>query len=159
MQFSTDARFHRLSPRQRECLRLVYERKRTKEIAILLGLSVGTVGTYCTEAIRILEARDRVDAAEQLHAFEEGCAPQGVQLEPVGVVERSNMTAEPGLPTPRNWRRLLPFRLSGAAHNDLSPLARLAWIPVLALIFAIGFAVLADTVRLASDIVAGRGSR
>ena len=161
MTILTDHRFERLSPRQRECLRLAYDRKRTKEIAAILGLSVGTVGTYCTEAIRILRARDRVDAAEQLHAFEQGMeTPQKFELDPVGVGKSSLSPAtgvsEPAMPM---WRKLVPFRPTGAAYNDLSPLARLIWIPIIALVFAVGFGVLADTVRLASDIVAGRATR
>src|SRR3546814_16567075 len=43
--------FERLSPRQRECLRRIYLRSTSKEIATALDLGPGTVDTYITEAI------------------------------------------------------------------------------------------------------------
>lgn len=52
-----------LSPRQRECLRLVWERRTSKEIAAELGISASTVDGYIKEAIGLLNARDRRDAA------------------------------------------------------------------------------------------------
>ncbi|WP_168371729.1 helix-turn-helix domain-containing protein [Sphingomonas sp. Leaf357] len=53
-----------LSPRQRECLRLVWDRQATsKEIAIALGISKSTVDGYIAEAVEQLGARDRREAA------------------------------------------------------------------------------------------------
>ena len=42
----------RLTPRQRECLRHVYRLKTSKELALDLGLGVGTVDTYIREAVQ-----------------------------------------------------------------------------------------------------------
>lgn len=53
----------RLSPRQRECLRLVWERRTSKEIAVELGISAATVDGYIKEAMEQLGARNRRDAA------------------------------------------------------------------------------------------------
>jgi hypothetical protein len=56
------------------------------------------------------------------------------------------------------WRKLLPIRTEGSTSNDLGIVARLLWIPLLALLFAIGFGMLATAVRVVSDLVAGRGA-
>lgn len=62
----TDAAAASLSPRQRECLRLVWTRQATsKEIAAELGISKSTVDSYIAEAVELLGARDRRDAAAQ----------------------------------------------------------------------------------------------
>lgn len=54
----------RLSPRQRDCLELVWQRQATsKEIAAELGISKSTVDGYIAEAVEALGARDRRDAA------------------------------------------------------------------------------------------------
>ena len=147
----------RLSPRQKQCLRLTYQRRVTKEIAAELGLGVGTVNTYCTDAIAILGARNRRDAAEMLHAFEQAgtgapAAPGRVQLHSGGVPQHG--TTGPSLPaeTAIDWRSLLPLRRKGAPHNDLGLLLRLAWIPLLALAFAIGFGMLAIGLDVLSNV-------
>ena len=69
--------FKRLSPRQRECLRRVYLRSTSKEIATALDLGPGTVDTYITGAISTLKARNRRHAAELLHAYEETAGAPG----------------------------------------------------------------------------------
>lgn len=57
------ARFNRLTRRHRECLRGVRELKGSKEIAEELGIEKSTVDSYLTEAVRLLGARNRRDAA------------------------------------------------------------------------------------------------
>ena len=53
-----------LSPRQRECVRLIWSRRATwKEIAAELGISKSTVDKYIAEAIELTGARDRRQAA------------------------------------------------------------------------------------------------
>ena len=177
---TADFSFERLSPRHRDCLRLVYRRKRTKEIAALLGLSPGTVSGYCNEAIRILGARDRIDAAERFAAFEgedvaatsppasaiplplshEGGAPPSDRHPPSGWVVEAPADRPVELPTAAvpAWRKLLPIRTDGSTSTDLGIVARLLWIPLLALFFAVGFGMLATAVRVISDLVAGRGA-
>ncbi|MDR6144974.1 DNA-binding CsgD family transcriptional regulator [Sphingomonas sp. SORGH_AS870] len=57
----------RLSPRQIECLRLVWSRRATsKEIAAELGISKSTVDKYIAEAIELTGARDRRQAAAMI---------------------------------------------------------------------------------------------
>jgi len=176
---TADLTFERLSPRHRDCLRLVYRRKRTKEIAALLGLSPGTVSGYCNEAIRILGARDRIDAAERFAAHEgdEGDVPgrsatpsssaaavpfaaPSDDYPPSGWVAGTPTDRSVELPTAATptWRKLLPIRTEGSTSNDLGIVARLAWIPLLAFLIAVGFGMLATAVRVVSDLVAGRGA-
>ena len=53
-----------LSPRQRDCLRLVWSRRATsKEIGAELGISKSTVDAYIAQAVELLGARDRRHAA------------------------------------------------------------------------------------------------
>ncbi len=54
----------RLSPRQLDCLRLVWAQRATsKEIAAALGISKSSVDAYCAQAVQALRARDRRHAA------------------------------------------------------------------------------------------------
>lgn len=149
----------KLSPRQKDCLRLVYRLKTSKEIAAELGLSPGTVHTYCAEAVATLGARNRRHAAEILHFAEHGGgeeAPRQVQLEPAGV-KPGGVDLPPAAQgiSPSPWWRLLPIRPSGAANNDLSILLRLAWIPILAGFFAISFGMLAVCFEVVANLFRG----
>lgn len=69
---SDTARFDRLSRRHRECLRGVRALKGSKEIADALGIEKSTVDKYLTEAVKVLGARNRRDAALLLAAHEAG---------------------------------------------------------------------------------------
>ena len=62
---SDTRRFDRLSGRHRDCLRGVRALKGSKEIAEDLGIEKSTVDGYLTEAVKILGARNRRDAALQ----------------------------------------------------------------------------------------------
>lgn len=162
--------YRRLSPRHKQCLRLAYDRRVTKEIAAELNLGVGTVNTYCTEAIAILGARNRRDAAEMLHAYEaapgiaapaatgssaapDAADPFKVQSHSEGVPFTATDTAALRPERAIDPRSLLPLRRKGAPHNDLGILLRLAWIPLLAILFAIGFGMLATGLRVTSDLI------
>ncbi|MET4896357.1 helix-turn-helix transcriptional regulator [Sphingomonadaceae bacterium jetA1] len=63
-------RFHLLTRRHRECLRGVKALKGSKEIAAELGLGKSTVDSYLAEAVRLLGARNRREAALALAEFE-----------------------------------------------------------------------------------------
>ncbi len=62
----SDPRLDQLSARQRECLRLVGQGKRTKDIARLLGRSHHTIHRDIENATRLLGATTRFEAAEML---------------------------------------------------------------------------------------------
>ena len=60
----------RLSPRERECLRLVAQHMRSKEIGRRLGISSHTVDWHVSEGRRRLDAPDRRKAALMVLAAE-----------------------------------------------------------------------------------------
>ena len=63
-------RFDRLTKRHRDCLRGVRQLKGSKEIADDLGIEKSTVDSYLTEAVKVLGARNRRDAAMQWAEYE-----------------------------------------------------------------------------------------
>lgn len=63
-------RFERLTPRQRECLRLVRDLQSTKQIAATLGIRPGTVNGYLDDAVAVLGAQDRRNAALEFANYE-----------------------------------------------------------------------------------------
>lgn len=147
--------FDRLSPRHRECLRLTSALKTTKEIAAELGLSPGTVSNYCAEAIEIIGARDRRDAARRFAAYE--ADPFNVHVRKVGGDHGSvSDDAERG-PSAIDWRALLPVRRKGSVHNDLHPAARLLWIFLLAAFFIGIFGLFVGALDTVTDIYARLG--
>lgn len=83
-----DIRFDRLSKRHRECLRGVRALKGSKEIAASLGIEKSTVDGYLTEAVRILGARNRRDAALMLgdHEAERIAVGDPMPLDPGEIV-------------------------------------------------------------------------
>src|ERR1700748_3883642 len=61
-----------LTPRERECLRLVDQHLSSKQIARELGMSKTSVDTYCDRARRKLGVEDRYAAARMARKFEDG---------------------------------------------------------------------------------------
>ena len=79
-----------LTPRERECLRLVYQHMTSKEIALRLGISKHTVDERVEKARRRLGAKDRYAAARALAAWEAaGAPPTEWGRHPVGLGEES----------------------------------------------------------------------
>ena len=129
------SKIDKLSPRQRECLRLYWvERLTSKEIGQRLGIAPSTVDGYFAEAVQTMAAKDRREAA--LLAFGETPASSGGQPARVS-------TLNP-------WGRWLPLRTG--AHNDLSIPIRLLWILVLTIGCAVGFGALASGVHLVNEV-------
>lgn len=75
-------RVAKLTNRQKECLRLVYRRLGSKEIARELGLSHHTVNDHIGAALQALSAADRHEAARLLVQFEH---PEWLMHEPFGI--------------------------------------------------------------------------
>lgn len=65
-----EPRIDRLSNRHRDVLRGVAALRKTKQIAAELGIAPGTVDGYIADAVRILGATDRGDAARMLARHE-----------------------------------------------------------------------------------------
>jgi len=78
LNVSDPKRFDRLARRHRECLRGVRALKGSKEIAEELGIEKSTVDSYLTEAVRVLGAKNRRDAALML-AEHEDAAPKSTE--------------------------------------------------------------------------------
>ena len=144
-----DADLHkRLSTRHRECLRLYNQRYRLKPMARMLGISENTVGGYLTEAVHLLNAAGRIDAAEMLAQYEathpesRGRFSAGDDHSiavPIPAVHRGEQatSAAPG------WTTFFPTRSNRGGPNDLSWRQRLTAIfsGLLLLILAIWLSV------------------
>lgn len=78
-----------LTPRERECLRLVYEHMSSKEIGRRLGISKHTVDTHVDKARQRLGALDRYDAARRVVAHDRAMGiptPSGPDTIGIGAV-------------------------------------------------------------------------
>lgn len=171
-------RFDRLTKRHRECLRGVRELKGSKEIAEELGIEKSTVDSYLTEAVKVLGARNRRDAALQLDRYERDLkapspsradAPDkigGHSARLAAAADRLPVMAMPGEQVAGRsagdaeepgkarsaWFRL-PYRRKGQAGNELSVGDRLIWIQVITLGLAIGFGMLMTGLQILTGIM------
>lgn len=198
-----DTRISRLSKRHCDVLRGVAALKKTKQIAADLGIAPGTVDGYIAEAVRILGATDRGDAARMLGRHERmqgdiassDTPPSGTPIpathapttdtpsfdparpdmppgqsggqspwvaEPASSMPgRPQPVAEPEAFSPMEARStrpfsiagLLPVRRPGQRSNDLPVVARLLWIPAIAVILAVGFGMLASGLKVLADLI------
>lgn len=141
----------RLSPRQAECLRLVWERQATsKEIAAELGISSRTVDSYIAEAVELLGARDRREAA----AIAYGNSPRIDYGGHSSRVVEDPSTPATSIPPGRPAHPLGPLSPQNRdADNDSGVFARLAWILLLAIGLAVGFGSIVSSTRAISDVV------
>lgn len=171
-----ETRISRLSKRHCDVLRGVAALKKTKQIAADLGIAPGTVDGYIAEAVRVLGATDRGDAARML-ARHERDRPETVPLDtppgesggqspwvvaPVPTMPGSGQpVAEPDAASPMEARSmrssslagLLPIRRPGQRSNDLPIVARLLWIPAIAVMLAVGFGMLASGLKVFADLI------
>ncbi|MBZ9647073.1 helix-turn-helix transcriptional regulator [Sphingobium sp. 3R8] len=148
----------RLTDRQRDCLRLLGQGYRIKEIAIRLGNSPETVKQHLAAARKILQVSTSVEAARSFIAFEqtttgnislgdcivlEDCEQTEIEAPPPKWVNPSSALAEAaGSPSSivpsRGWRRWLgPFGWLIPAYrgatNDLSAVQRVIVLVILPL--------------------------
>ncbi len=204
----------RLSNRHRDVLRGVAALRKSKQIAVDLGIAPGTVDGYIADAVRILGAADRGDAARMLAQHDrldttshappssarlsetppseitapEITAPEipaseipasetpvagppsadpgksggqspWVAAPPPTVSEIAQPVVEPetvqgiGRHTPISLAGLLPIRRTGQRTNDLPVVARLLWIPAIAVILAVGFGMLASGLTVLAALI------
>jgi DNA-binding CsgD family transcriptional regulator len=173
-------RFDRLSRRHRDCLRGVRDLKGSKEIADELGIEKSTVDGYLTEAVKILGARNRRDAALQWarhEAVEEPVsslketifAPDKIgghsarlvdpaPVLPLPVSPDEGIVGAPGDPGDASSRRRspgirMPFRRKGQRGNDLTVGDRLIWIQAIALGIAVGFGMLMSGLQVLTGLI------
>lgn len=153
----TSDRLTLLSPRERDCLRLVGQARSSKEIAIELGLSPFTVDEYVRSAVAKLGARNRREAARLIKVSTVATSPEKLGDEPARLAEPdlSPAAMEPagrkGGPT---WR--LPFLRQGRRYNDLGWRDRLLWIVVGAVAIIVLFSQLANGMQVIESMFRGR---
>lgn len=118
-----------LSPRQRECLKLVWEKQATsKEIAAELGISKSTVDGYIAEAVLELEAKDRRHAA----AIAFGGSPRAWSgVDPARVPPRPGYGAPDDAST-EQFLETRPLRSQSHPRNTLTLAQTLGWIAIIA---------------------------
>ena len=144
-----------LTPRERDCLRLVGRGLQTKEIAVALGLAPDTVDEYIGTARLKLGAANRRIAARQLLAAEGLVLPQSQGEEAMGVEGQPSPTPEP-MPTAEQTRPWpLPFRRPGEVNNELGIGPRLLWILLITIGLAIGFGMLTSGLKVVADLFGG----
>ena len=169
-----EPRIDRLSNRHRDVLRGVAALRKSKQIAADLGIAPGTVDGYIAEAVRILGATDRGEAARLLAQHERldatlaalvtppgqsGGQSSWVVASPLPMAEKTQPVAEPEAihdPGPRRSTSLvglLPIRRAGQRNNDLPVAARLLWIPAIAVILAVGFGMLASGLKVLAELI------
>lgn len=158
----------RLTPRERECLRLVARGYGTKGIALQLNLSTAHVAKVIHAANRKLHVSSRMDAARLLAQHEGG------EVFVIGGMANPLPAEPPAQPLPvaneegrqpailREDRSAFgagdptvdlgqPFRRRGGRHNDLNSWQRAIWIAVAAAVGLLGVGVLAAGLAALSD--------
>jgi DNA-binding CsgD family transcriptional regulator len=146
-----EASLSRLSKRQRDCLRLIAELKGSKEIARELNITQNTVNSYVAEAVALLGARDRRDAARKYMsmATPESIRDEYLRVEVLPATDPS-LVGGGGSQVVRSGGLRLPFRKQGSLHNDLTITSRLWWILAGAVLVAL---LLAATVNIFDALV------
>lgn len=127
-----------LSPKQRQCLRLVFDHLTSKEIAPLVSLTPGVVDQYVKRAVRALGAKDRFDAARMLQRLE----LQSLDVDPLRTFVPTSFPLDRGDQAPSIGRRL----------NDLNWWQRLLVIALVAIGGAIAFAGVSSGLQWLSTI-------
>lgn len=101
---------------QRDCLRLVFQHRSSKQIARELGISSHTVDQRLKTAMRILRVGARVEAAQILAAYEQGNLYQPLVHQSPDIVSSSNPAMM--LP-PIDYRELHPTDTDGNSVHDV----------------------------------------
>lgn len=153
----TSDRLTLLSPRERDCLRLVGQARSSKEIAIELGLSPFTVDEYVRSAVAKLGARNRREAARLIKVDTVTISPEKLGDEPPPLAEPPPSPAAMGpAGRERGPMRRLPFLRQGRRYNDLGWRDRLLWIIVGAVAIIFLFSQLANGMQVIESMFRGR---
>ncbi|WP_394662280.1 helix-turn-helix transcriptional regulator [uncultured Sphingomonas sp.] len=147
-----------LSARQRDCLKLVWSRRATsKEIAAELGISKGTVDKYIAEAVELLGARDRRQAAAMVFG-ETPISARDDEITPVETAPAEYHSHSAGVSAP------MPATLSPEASIGAAPFwpalggaRRLNTLSLLQTLGRIGLIAVASLAALALAMALGSG--
>lgn len=120
-------RFNKLTDRQCECLRHVFEHRKSHEIAHILGTSSRVVDKQLMLAKNIIGAASRFEAARLFAQHEAG-------------VESSSPANIPP-PRPAIWPLPMPVPTDEAPANTLNWQQVLAWGAIIAIVTPIGLTV------------------
>ena len=128
-QDQPDDRFEKLSDRQRECLRHVFEHRKSQEIAHLIGTSARVVDKQLMLAKNIVGAGSRFEAARLFAQYEAGV--------------ESSYPANIPPPRPSIWPLPMPLPTEETPANTLTWQQVLAWGGIIAIVTPIGLTVAA----------------
>lgn len=170
----TSPDFEKLTPRERDCLRLVLPLQESKRIAPELGLTAGTVDQYLKSAARKLGVSGRREAAELLRAHDEGLlqnsefrpSPVAEPVEPAGNDGAADEAATGHIselhearaafmlgPQRGDWATtLLTGRAAGGNLNELSTTQRLLTMAKWTVLSLLGFGIAASGTKALGDI-------
>lgn len=99
MRKISKAQVEKLTAIQKQCLRLVADGLRSKEIAAQVKLSHRTVDTYITSALAIFETSDRRNLARDFVAYEAGLQLDEANADPIVPTENAAPGASQRLPS------------------------------------------------------------
>ena len=135
-----EARFARLTNRQKDCLQLVAQGYTSKEIGRQLGISFSTVDNHIQAAMQLLQVEGRAEAGRLYAQLASDEAGQRLPSQPAAIA-----TVYPeldGSSVRQGWRQKLTSLLPpvGGQENPLSPsqsslaIVRIAFLAALAFI-------------------------
>jgi len=132
-----DPKLGRLTPQERECLRLVAQQRSSKEIASELGISKASVDTYCNRARAKLGVASRRDAAQLVLFLDAASAAPALPAQ------------QPSPPYEAVTRPVLLL----PPVASLGPLARLAIIVGGAVVLVLAFGALVSGLQSLDNVV------
>ena len=139
-----ELRLSALTPKERECLRLVAQQRSSKEIARELGISKASVDTYCNRARAKLGVESRRAAAQLVVTLEAGAAGAAPALAPP--------------PAPHGAPAELPISLLPPI-SSLGPGARIGMIVGGAIALALAFGMLLSGLQTLNGVVEAAHAR
>jgi DNA-binding CsgD family transcriptional regulator len=139
----------RLTEMQKVCLRHVATHLSSKDIARKLGISPHTVDTHLRAAIKLLEAKNRHDAAMIFLAVEDdpslalSSQPSRLAEAPQSALFDSPPAMRETVSDHRRLRsKLLPLPSFWGDENDLSNFAKVGWIVLLSIYICLSIGAL-----------------
>ena len=132
----------RLSDRQRECLRLVYQRFTSKEIGLKLEVAPDTVDQHIKRAMRTLGTGSRAEAARLVFVHDQGDTQLlGTQSETIALASSNAAQAVQDEGSLGHFKRFFVLPPIGGPHEHLTAGNTLRLIAQLALFLGVATAI------------------